>query len=155
MQISLTRDRKITTIWFTSLIGLIVSGYLTFVKLFHQPIYCTPGLGDCESVNASRWSELWGVPIALFGMLSYLAVLILVLLGPKIRLIKTYNNHLVFGIGTFGFLFSLYLTYLELFVIKAICQWCLVSALCMTIIFIFSIFNLRKSQSQQIAKRRR
>lgn len=155
MQIALTRDHNKSAIWISSLIGLIVSGYLTYVKLFNQPIYCTPGLGDCQTVNSSQWSELWGIPIALFGMISYLAILLLVFISPRIPFLKMYNKFFVFGIGTFGFLYSLYLTYLELFIIKTICQWCLVSAICMTIIFIFSIFNLRRSQYQQKAKRRR
>ena len=155
MQISLNRDRNRSAIWIASLVGLLVSGYLTYVKLFHQPIYCTPGLGDCETVNSSQWSELWGVPIALLGMVSYLAILFLIFVAPGISFLKKYNDYLVLGTGTFGFLFSLYLTYLELFVIKTICQWCIVSAICMTIIFIFSIFAIRKSQFQQKAKRRR
>lgn len=144
---SLIKNTPITVIWISSLVGFIVAGYLTYVKIFHAPIYCTPGLGDCAAVNASRWSELWGIPIALFGMLSYLLILFLVFFGPKIAFLRTYNKMLIFGIGLFGFLFSVYLTYLELFVIKMLCQWCLVSAICMTTIFITSIFWLQQGSS--------
>lgn len=135
-----------TIIWIAALIGLLVSGYLTYVKLFNAPIYCTPGLGNCESVNSSQWSSIWGIPVAIFGFLSYLAILFLVFLGPKITLIRKYSMLFIFGISLFGFLYSLYLTFLELFVIKAFCQWCIISALCMTVIFIASIFLIKRKQ---------
>jgi uncharacterized membrane protein len=138
------RDYKI--IWITSLIGLATAGYLLYVKVFNAPIYCTPGLGDCATVNSSRWSEIWGIPVAFFGFLSYLALLFLVFFGPKIALLKKYFGYLIFGIGLFGFVFSLYLTYIEVFVLKTICQWCLLSALCMTVIFIASILLIRRMQ---------
>lgn len=139
-------NREKTIIWIAALIGLLISGYLTYVKLFDALIYCTPGLGDCASVNSSQWSSLWGIPVAIFGFLSYLAILFLVFLGPKIALIRKYSTLLVFGISFFGFLYSLYLTALEFFVIKAFCQWCIISALCMTAIFIASIFLIRRKQ---------
>lgn len=144
MPITAKRNSQITVIWITAIIGLVVSGYLAYVKLFQQPIYCTPGLGDCATVNSSKWSELWGIPIAFFGVLSYLAVLFLIFIGPRIAFLKKYVVLFVFGIGTFGFLYSLYLTYLELFVLKTICQWCVVSAICMTAIFIASFFWMRR-----------
>jgi len=144
MPITAKRNSQITVIWITAIIGLVVSGYLAYVKLFQQPIYCTPGLGDCATVNSSKWSELWGIPIAFFGVLSYLAVLFLIFIGPTITFLKKYVVLFVFGIGTFGFLYSLYLTYLELFVLKTICQWCVVSAICMTAIFIASFFWMRR-----------
>jgi uncharacterized membrane protein len=141
------KNAKVTLIWISSLVGFIVAIYLSYVKLFHAPIYCTPGLGDCATVNASQWSELWGIPIALFGMFSYLAILFLIFLGPKIAFLRPYSKLLIFGIGLFGFLFSIYLTYLEFFVIKTLCQWCLLSAICMTAIFITSFFLLKQDRS--------
>ncbi len=138
------KNFTITVIWIFSLVGFIVAAYLSYVKLFHAPIYCTPGLGDCATVNASQWSELWGIPIALFGMISYLAILLLVFLGPKIAFLRPYVKLLIFGIGLFGFLFSFYLTYLEFFVIKMTCQWCILSAICMTTIFVASIFLIQQ-----------
>ncbi len=92
MQNKSTTYKEITIIWIASLIGLVVAGYLSYVKLFHAPIYCTPGLGDCATVNASRWSLLWGIPIAVLGMLSYLALFLLVFLGPKIYNFRNYSG---------------------------------------------------------------
>jgi uncharacterized membrane protein len=133
-----------------SIIGFIDSAYLTFVKFTDTPIYCTPGLGDCATVQNSPYSELWGIPLALLGSLTYLALILLYLFGQKMRLFKSIQLHLVFGLGLFGFLFSLYLTYLEFFVIRALCQWCVLSALCMTAIFITTIIQLKRNQFQSI-----
>ena len=155
MPITSNRNPGKTVIWIAAIIGLVVSGYLAYVKVFQQPIYCTPGLGDCVTVNSSQWSELWGIPIALFGVLSYLAVLFLVFFGQKITFLKRYSGFLVFGISTFGFLYSLYLTYLEIFVLKTICQWCLVSALCMTAIFVASILWIKRVPESLKVNRRK
>lgn len=144
-----------TIIWITALVGLLVSGYLAYVKIFDTPIYCTPGLGDCATVNSSSYSELWGIPIAFFGILSYLAILVLIFLGERLRLVKEYRVFIIFGISFFGFLYSLYLTYLEIFVIHAICQWCVLSGLCMTIIFAASIYWLKQNQDSNYTLRRR
>jgi uncharacterized membrane protein len=142
--------KKLTIIAIASIIGLIVSGYLSFVKLFHTPIYCTPGLGDCQSVNSSQWSEIWGIPVAILGLAGYLAILLIVFFGSKISLVKSYTSELLFGIALFGFLFSAYLTYLELFVLKTICQWCVLSALCMTVIFFTSIFLIKRDRTNSL-----
>lgn len=129
-----------------SIIGFLDSAYLSYVKFSHTPIYCTPGLGDCSSVQNSQWSEIWGIPIAILGALAYLALLGIFLFEKKNRLLAKYADYLLFGISFFGFLYSLFLTYLEFFVIHALCQWCILSALCMTIIFIVTIVRLTDQQ---------
>lgn len=154
MPITSNRSHVKAVIWIAAIIGLVVSGYLAYVKVFEKPIYCTPGLGDCATVNSSPWSELWGIPIAIFGLLSYIAVLFLVFVGPKIAFLTKYSAFFLLGIGTFGFLFSLYLLYIELFILKTICQWCLVSAICMTAIFIASIFSMKQTTEPQKVTRR-
>ena len=152
-QTIINRTRSI--IWITALVGLLISGYLAYVKVFDTPIYCTPGLGDCVTVNSSRFSELWGIPIAIFGILSYLAILLLVFFGERLKLVKQYQVLFIFGISLFGFLYSLYLTYLEIFVIQAICQWCVLSGLCMTIIFAASLSWLKQQHVSNNTLRRR
>ena len=143
-------NRIRTIIWITALVGLLTSGYLTYVKVFDTPIYCTPGLGDCTTVNSSTYSELWGIPIGIFGVLSYLVILLFVLLGDRYRLVKHNQVLVIFGISFFGFLYSLYLVYLEIFVIHAMCQWCVLSGLCMTIIFTASLFWLKHKQETNL-----
>jgi len=151
----ITINRTRTLIWITALVGMLISGYLAYVKVFNTPIYCTPGLGDCTTVNSSRWSELWGIPIAIFGILSYLAILLMVLFGDRLKLVKQYQVLTIFGMSLFGFLYSLYLTYLEIFVIRAICQWCVLSGLCMTIIFAAAVYWLKLQRGSNNTLRRR
>ncbi|QLQ07338.1 MAG: hypothetical protein HZY76_15795 [Anaerolineae bacterium] len=82
---------------------------------------------------------IFGIPIALLGLLAYLAILALWWWG---RNPERANADLtpvgIFGISLFGFLYSLYLTYLEFFVIEALCPWCLASFLVMTAIMAIS-----------------
>ena len=107
-------------------IGLGISGYLTYVHYFQlQPLCLT---GGCEQVQASRYSELLGIPVALIGVVGYLLILASLLVpGDAGRLAG-----LVFSFAGLGY--SLYLTYLELFQINAICQWCVASAVVVTLI---------------------
>lgn len=123
-------------------IGLLDSIYLAYVKIANVNIYCTPGLGSCDVVNASRYSVLWGIPLGVYGMAAFLVLLWLAVFGKSIKMLAPYTELLLFAISFAGFLYSLYLTYIELFVLKAICQWCVLSALMMTTVFITSIRKL-------------
>lgn len=142
------RRNKHSTSWVvilvTAAIGFLDSTYLAYVKIAKTPIYCTPGLGDCELVNSSRFSTMWGIPIAVFGMATFAAILLVLLLKNKVKFIDSNRELILFAISLVGFLYSLYLTYLELFVINAVCQWCLLSAIMISSIFITSVVQLVK-----------
>lgn len=125
-----------------AVIGLLDSIYLAYVKLANAEIYCTPGLGDCDVVNASQWSSLWGIPLGVYGVIGFAAILLIASFGNKWKLLTTHNDLILFAVSFAGFLFSLYLTYIELFILHAICQWCILSALMMTVIFIVSVYKL-------------
>lgn len=131
-----------------SIIGFIDSAYLTYVKFTHTTIYCTPGLGDCATVQNSQWSTLWGIPVALMGVIAYLILIVSYIVESRSHTLQSYANWTIYGISFFGFLYSLYLTVLELFVIRASCQWCILSAICMTIIFIVTIVRLSNQQKR-------
>lgn len=112
--------------------GFGVALYLTIVHYTHQQIACN-GIGDCEYVNSSEYAELGGLPVALIGAIAYAAVALLLLLG---RFLRDENLLLVaWGIALASFAFSAYLTYIELFVIDAICVYCVVSAAMATAMF--------------------
>ncbi len=132
--------------WIATIAGILDAGYLSYVKLTKVAIYCTPGLGQCDVVNSSPYSFLLGIPLAYLGLLTYFAILFLLVFGEKIEFLKPYSLYLLFGISAFGFLFSLYLTYLEIWVIKAICQWCVLSAILMTVICICTTIRLFSHQ---------
>ena len=123
-------------------IGLLDSLYLAYVKLANTEIYCTQGLGDCDVVNASQWSSLWGIPLGVYGVIGFAAILLIASFEKKCKILAPHSDMILFAISLAGFLFSLYLTYIELFILRAVCQWCILSALMMTVIFIVSVYDL-------------
>ena len=132
------------TIALLALVGLFVALYLWLHALgFGGPIKC--GTGSCETVQTSPWAVFLGFPVAFYGVLGYLAVLIvaLVALRPAALAERKWNVMLV-GLATVGVLFTAYLTYVELFVIHAICRWCVGSAVIITLIWIVSLAALRR-----------
>ncbi|PKN87383.1 MAG: hypothetical protein CVU46_04645 [Chloroflexi bacterium HGW-Chloroflexi-8] len=137
--------RKIILI--ISLLGLSDATYLLIIKLTSNKALCVPGLGDCWSVNTSAYSEWNGIPISVFGMLAYLSIIAILLLYKRSEFIKTFSAIFVLGISLIGFIFSIYLTYLQFAVIKAICPFCIISAITMTTVFVLSIINFIKNQN--------
>jgi uncharacterized membrane protein/thiol-disulfide isomerase/thioredoxin len=123
-----------------SIAGLGVAGYLAYVETQLMHAVCGP-VGDCNAVQASPYARLFGViPIGLLGVAGYLAILAAWIWG---RLScgrgSSYAALAVTGMALLGTLFSLYLTYLEPFVIKAVCIWCLSSAVIMTLLLLASL----------------
>ena len=123
-----------------SLMGLGVAGYLAYIETQMVQAACGP-VGDCNAVQASPYARLFGVlPVGVLGMLGYLAML-----GAwgSSRLRRDWLGRVappaVFGMALFGTLFSFYLTALELFVIKAVCMWCVISAVVMTLLLLLSL----------------
>jgi uncharacterized membrane protein len=123
-------------------LGLAVSVYLAVIKLANATAACG-GIGDCESVNNSSYAEIAGIPIAIFGAASYLVVLGLVWIGGLRPEVDEQARMAVFGVSLAGTLYSAYLSYIEVFVLHAVCPYCVVSAVCMTGIFILSVLRLR------------
>lgn len=122
-------------------IGFLDSVYLTWIKLADQVASCG-GIGDCETVNASRYAEIAGVPIALFGAGAYLVILVLLFVDRRGGSLGVASRFGVFGVTLAGTIYSAYLTYLELFVLKAVCPFCVVSAVAMLGLFVLSLFRL-------------
>ncbi len=120
-------QRKTTAILtILSIIGLGISGYLTYTHYFGLAPVCLAS-GQCEIVQSSRYAVMFGIPVPLIGLVGY--ALMLASLQIKNELGRLLGVLLTVG----GFAFSCYLTYLELFVIHAICQWCVSSAITVTI----------------------
>jgi len=143
-------SRRPATAWWVSLgltlLGLGVSAYLTWVKLTDNLASCGP-IGDCESVNSSRYAEIAGMPVALLGALGYLAILAF-LAAERWLPRQAENLHMgVFGVALIGTLYSAYLTYIEVAVLRAICPYCVISAVAMTALFVISILRLRSAAS--------
>lgn len=128
--------------WLTALIGLLDSIYLTVLKYSNNKSLCIQGVGDCWSVNTSIYSEIFGIPIALLGFGAYGFILLVLWAEQRHSLIQQYADFLLFGVTLIGIIYSAYLTYLEIAVIKAICPFCVVSAVAMLILFIYSVKRL-------------
>lgn len=120
-----------------TLLGVGIAAYLTFVGWSTEvEPYCS-GLGDCSAVQSSEFGDIAGIPIATFGLAMYLGLLVLLLahragpLAGRPLLLVWY-----FAVALSGVLYSAYLTYLELWVIEAICVWCVASAVVVTVILV-------------------
>jgi uncharacterized membrane protein/thiol-disulfide isomerase/thioredoxin len=118
-----------------SIIGLIASIYLSYVEITSTEAFCGP-VGNCNTVQDSPYAYLFGIiPIGILGFAGYLTIIALWLVqqyGPK-ALIK-FSTVAIWSLAWFGVLFSIYLTFLEPFVIGATCAWCIGSAIVMTLI---------------------
>lgn len=122
-------------------VGLSVSIYMTIFKITGNEGMCL-GSGDCSTVNASRFSEVNGIPVAVIGIGGYLAILGIVLLENRNSFLRQNGTLMVFGLSLGGFLFTLWLVYVELVLLKAICPFCVTSQVAMTLIFIVAVIRL-------------
>ncbi|NIM94382.1 MAG: vitamin K epoxide reductase [Anaerolineales bacterium] len=132
--------------WWVSVIaafiGLLDSIYLTWIKLANATASCS-GIGDCESVNNSSYSEVAGIPVALIGAGAYLVILVLLLVEARFPERSELVRYSVFGFSLIGTLYSAYLTYVEVAILNAICPFCVLSALLITFLFVVSVLRLR------------
>jgi uncharacterized membrane protein len=123
-----------------SLIGLGVALYLTYVEATAAKAICGP-VGDCNAVQSSSYARLFGVlPVGLLGAFGYVGILV-VWLYRRFRkdALAEMAGPALFGMTAFGVLFSIYLTYLEIFVIHAVCIWCISSALIMLLLMLLTL----------------
>jgi uncharacterized membrane protein len=139
--------RLLIAIAVISLIGVGVAGYLTYTHYAGLNVVCLSS-GGCETVQKSVYSKLAGVPVAVLGLAGYIGILLTLAIRNELGRIGA------FGIALIGFLFSLYLTYREIFTIKAICQWCVSSAVLMTILTILTAIRVLRFESEPVAPRR-
>ncbi len=137
------RTLRITLLVLT-LLGLAVASYVTYVHYAGIKPACTAG-ESCTKVQTSRYSEIGGVPVALIGLIGYIAILGS-LLAPQGENARFATAALTVG----GFAFSVYLTYREVFSIHAICEECASSAVIMTIMMCLSVWRyLRGDESSR------
>ena len=130
-----------------ALAGIFISLYLTLYKLgVIGELTCS--IGSCETVNTSKWSTFLHLPVALWGLLFYLEVFVVSLVGTIPRFEnEPFVSILLVAEAAIGVLFSAWLTYLELAVIHAICIWCVTSAVVVTAIFFVSLADLRDTRA--------
>ena len=126
-----------------TILGAADAVYLIIYKLTGNNQMCL-GNGGCHDVNFSPYSEIYGIPVAVFGLSAYLAILCILILEARLKIAKENGPLAVFGISLGGVAFTAYLTYLEIYVIHAICPFCVASAVIITLIFGLAITRLVK-----------
>ena len=128
-----------------ALLGIVVAGYLTYVHYAGIKPVCTAG-GSCAKVQTSVYSKLAGVPVALIGLIGYV-----VILGSLLLPENENSRFATMAFTLVGFGFSAYLTYRELFTIKAVCQWCVASAVLMTALAVLTTIRLLRGEAEPSA----
>ncbi len=134
------------------ILGLIVSAYLSYVEITQVEAVCGP-VGECNIVQSSSYAQILGIPIAVLGVINYLAVGGL-WLWQRNNLQSRQPTLLMLGLTIFGTLFSIYLTTVELFAIEAVCLWCLSSAVVTTFLMVVvarAVKNQRFSPPVELA----
>jgi len=126
-----------------ALIGIGVTTFLTIAHYDHIVVPCAGARGNpCETVQTSIYSKLLGVPVALIGLIGYVAITAS-LLAPDRDLMRLAT----LALALFGLIFSGYLTYREAFTLHAYCEWCLSSAGLITLLFIASVVRYLRGAS--------
>lgn len=131
-------------------VGLLISGYLSYVKLTGTPMVCVQGsVFNCDKVQSHpighlRIGRVIDIPIAVLGFGMYLAMAVIYLLQPRIALFRQYGFLMYFLLLLFGWIYSMYLVYAQFVIIQGLCMWCLMHETNITIMFIIGIFRTHK-----------
>jgi len=134
------------------LVGLGIAAYLAYVEITLVEAICGP-IGECNIVQSSPYARILGIPVAVLGVLHYLAIGVL-WVGQGYRVGRLANLSVLglLGLTLFGTLFSIYLTCLEIFVVRAICTWCLGSAVTTTVLMLLVVVPVTGSPSLKKVK---
>lgn len=125
-------------------LGTIDSVYLLIYKYTSNDKLCL-GSGDCATVNYSPYSEIYGIPVALLGIIGYVIMLAILALEPRWEPARQHGRLALFGLSLVGLLFSAYLTYIEAAILHAYCPFCVASAIIIAILFALATVRLIKS----------
>ena len=138
----MSRDRRLRDAAFAvAALGTAVAAYLTYVHYAGLEPFCAGGGGGCERVQSSSYAKLAGVPVAAIGLAGYVSIgIALAVRGERARLAAA-------ALAVTGFGFSAYLSYIELVVIDAICQWCVASAALLTVLAVLTVWRMLTSEA--------
>jgi uncharacterized membrane protein len=138
--------RRRQAIALLALIGFCISLYLWFYKIgIIGKLQC--GSGSCEYVQTSRYGALFGVPVAFYGVVGYAVIFAVAIAGLQPSLLaRRWPATALALLSAGGFLFTLYLTGIEVFVLHAICRWCVGSAVVITGITAVALSGLGRAK---------
>ncbi len=126
-----------------TILGLLVSIYMTIYKITDNDSMCI-GSGDCKAVNQSGYSEINGIPVAMIGVAGYLSILAVLYLERQPGFFQENGGMLLFGITLLGFLFTVWLIFVEVALLKKFCPFCITSQIAMTLIFALTVIRVIK-----------
>lgn len=131
--------------------GFLVSGYLSYVKLTEVPMVCVGGgVFNCEVVQNSVYSRMFGIPIAWLGFAVYIMLAAILISEDRIGFLREYGVTLFFGINFFAWLYSMWLVYVQFVLLQALCPWCLTHETIITVLFVVSIIRLKRMLSADL-----
>ena len=141
-----SRDRLFIATLVVAILGVLLAAYLTYVHYNGlKGLACIGGHNghsSCEQVQSSRYSFLFGIPVALLGLISYIVILVSLFVRDD------YGRPVAFLFAVVGFGFSLYLTYREIFTLKEICEWCVTSAVLLTVLSVLTAIRLLQDPTE-------
>jgi len=129
-----------------TVLGTVLAAYLTYIHYSGIKPLCGKGGGSCEIVQTSQYSHLAGVPVALMGLIGYVLILITLLMREDER-----TRFATVALTLGGFAFSAYLTYREVFSLEKICEYCVSSAILMTILLCLSLWRFLRGDEAPAA----
>jgi uncharacterized membrane protein len=137
--------KKLLFVYILIFMGLAVASYLTFLHYTGHSALCGVSnvFSNCDMVLQSKYAEVFGVPVALFGVVFYLFLFIVFSEIAKRR--QKFFIEIMFALEIFGFIFSILLTYTQIFIIGAVCPYCLTSAIVTTALFFISFYMQHKN----------
>lgn len=128
------------------LMGTIVSAYLVYIKVTNGAVACVAGdVFNCDKVQTSAFSSIFNIPVVYPGLAMYLLLTALLLLENRLPFLRENGQMIVVGISVFGWLFSMYLVYIQFFVLQSLCPWCLLHEVIFTLFFAVSIARYLRS----------
>ncbi len=129
-------------------LGMCVAGYLTYVHYDEDALVCT--VGGCETVQQSDYSTMLGVPIAIFGLLMFLTVTLLALarMTDRSPIPSDLATIAAWTLLLTSLLYYAYLTYIEIWELEAVCQWCVISSIVALLMFVLeSVLLMREMRT--------
>lgn len=133
-------NNYVLTLVITAMVGLLNTIYLSYCALMNKPVACLFLPEEwCKKVQYSSYSRTMGIPNPYLGLAMLVAILFLIFLFLE----SAVPFWVIFALVSAGFLFSLYFTYIQVVVIKALCTWCVVSALVFSALFVTSLLQMQ------------
>lgn len=123
--------------------GILIAGYMAWAEVTGNETVCAnTGKINCAEVQQSAYAKTMGIPMAVLGLLGYVAILGVLVLEDQITLLAIYGRALVVGMALFGVILQTYLTWIEAAVLDAWCQWCVASYIVITLIFLIGCYRM-------------